>query len=1016
LAGFDVIADLLRRTRRRLALVHAACGLSEVLAVAAGVLLAVVLLGPWAPAELLRAVLLAAVAAGLVFAAVRRGLSVRRQAAGDDRAARYVEQRFPTLGSGLITAVQVRRAQTDPRRARGMSGGLAEAAVLDAAERVAGLPGNGIVPLSALRDRGLVLVGLGLCWGLCLGLLPGRVSEGLQWLVTPGEETADTAETVGEPVAGDLVLDYRFPAHTGLDDRRVVGSDGRVEALKGTRVTLSARTFEPVTRAAFVLEPTGGEPRRVPLEVAGQRELLGTFDVLKPGTWRLAVTTAGGDALEEERGHPIRVLEDERPGVELLSPAADGEMDVTDPLELAWSARDDFGLSEVALVWQIVHAGGDPGRRPLGEEPAGRVAVSGKETLPLAELDVEPGDEIALFVQALDNDGVDGPKAGDSATRILRIRSPQLRHDALMTRLREAWEAMLDVLADRLEADPKPQTPEGFAAARTLVESHGEKTLLLLSRLGDILQGLEEDPLAREDLYKGVRLARNELEKHLRAEEEALVRATRRADVGRLRPVHLASLRRTGERAVEGLEHAILRLEELFRHQSLADLEELSKRLLASQARLRELLEQYKRSPDLETKRQILREIARLRARIAQLLQRMAELMRKLPMEHLNRGAFKHGLAAKSKALVDRLQRLQEMLLKGDIDQALEELERLENELQALQSQLSEDRASTVRQEDMWRSELSALQEATRQVRQEQERLAKATEAVERAADERLREALERRLKGRLDTLREKVAALRSTLRRLVPPLADTPQAEALKGLEANARRLAASLKEKDLGMARDVAETTHERARRLRRDVAREAAFPSHRGRAAGFRRAEGDAGRAEAMAEEIRDDLASLLPDPEERFDSAERRALRRLDARQQRLRQEADQLSERAASIQEFLPLEGGELQGKLGKAAGHMEDAGDHLGGRRTRPARVAQGRAIEALKEAEGDMKSCQRPGNMGGRGRPATEDVEIVHDRKTPAEYREHIVEGMRRQAPEEYQEQVDRYYRELVR
>ena len=56
MAGFDVIADLLSATRRRLSVLHAACGASEATAIAAGSVLLAAFLTSVAPAGALRAV------------------------------------------------------------------------------------------------------------------------------------------------------------------------------------------------------------------------------------------------------------------------------------------------------------------------------------------------------------------------------------------------------------------------------------------------------------------------------------------------------------------------------------------------------------------------------------------------------------------------------------------------------------------------------------------------------------------------------------------------------------------------------------------------------------------------------------------------------------------------------------------------------------------------------------------------------------------------------------------------
>jgi len=1019
LSGFDLIAALLRGTRRRLLLLHAACGAAELLLLAGGALLLALLLHP--PLGLLRPLLWSVWAAALVAVVIRQALLLRRSAGSDERVARFVEQRLPGLGSGLINAVQLRRVLGDPERARALSPALAEAAVEDAARRVVRTPLAGLVSTRPLRSRLLVVAGLALCWALAQGLAPRRLSDGLSALLAPPLEHAETApaERVATPVLGDVTLVYRYPAHTGLPDRRVEGSDGRVRALSGTTVELTARTLEPAAAAAVTVTVKEGEPIAVALVVEGDGVVRGTLTVTAAGSWRAELTAAdGGGQVGPE--HPIEVVEDARPSVELLAPAEDLELNPGDSLDLTVRARDDYGLGKVTLVWRVVGAGGEPSRLPLEEELAGRKDLRVERKLPLGSLQVEPGDQVALFIEATDNDGVNGAKTGESATRIVRVRSPEQKHNELMAQLSEAVEALLDLLADRLEAEPPIEKPSDLPAISQSVVGLTAKTLVVVARLTDLLAALQEDPLAREDLVEGVRLSRDGIDRRHRREEGALAGVLRRSEAGRLRASHLAPLRKASEDSVVATEKAILRLDELRTHQAMADLKQLSEQLMASQQRLRDLLEEYKRSPDPDTKRRILRELARLRVRIEAMLRRLAELRKKVPLEHLNRGALEKGLTSKAVDLAERMAQVAAALEQGETEAALKELEQLANELQAMASQLGEDAGQLEKAESVWRRELGAMQKATEDVRARQQKLAQATEALERAADERLAKEVERRMKGDLEALQRRVESLRETLHRVPAEALDGRAAEQHAQLNRSAEQLAEWLARRDVGMAVDVAEATVEQARRLRGELARQATFPPLGRPEQPYRKGEREATRAEGQAERIRDQLEELMPDPSSRLDAGEQRAMERLEGRQGKLRSEVAQLEERMDALQQFLPLEAGKMEGQLRRAGGHMEDATEELGREAARRAHDAQEKALAELAQAQQSMQKTLKPEQQepdeGGGKRTSHERVEIVHDRRSADEYRKEIMEGMKRQAPEPYQEQVRQYYRELIR
>ena len=121
------------------------------------------------------------------------------------------------------------------------------------------------------------------------------------------------------------------------------------------------------------------------------------------------------------------------------------------------------------------------------------------------------------------------------------------------------------------------------------------------------------------------------------------------------------------------LENDVLLLDDLIGRQRLEDLASLGKELTDAHQRLQDLLERYKKTKDPGLRRQLEREARDLRARIAELAQRIAEVKSRndVPEEWRN--------LPDTKQLAEEARKLDDMLQKGDdadLEKALAQLGR----------------------------------------------------------------------------------------------------------------------------------------------------------------------------------------------------------------------------------------------------------------------------------------------------------------------------------------------------
>ena len=263
------------------------------------------------------------------------------------------------------------------------------------------------------------------------------------------------------PLVGDVRITYSYPAYTGLPARTVEGSTGDIAAVKGTRVRVETHPLRTARRALLLLGEKGEKG-----EIAATLKdgtLVAELTVTEDATYRFWLEPPFGRSVREERSHHVTAEADGPPRVEIMGPADRLELATPRPIEIGYTASDDYGL------------GGDrsraAGRRPA--RAAGRAARRGRRARPRrgARCGIRrrwsPGGaaRIAYRVEAHDRDAVSGAKVGTSRTLYVIIQNAHETLEDRLERQRDLLEKLLTDLADRLERDDKSAELDGRLAA-----------------------------------------------------------------------------------------------------------------------------------------------------------------------------------------------------------------------------------------------------------------------------------------------------------------------------------------------------------------------------------------------------------------------------------------------------------------------------------------------------------------------------------------------------------------------
>ena len=573
-----------------------------------------------------------------------------RRASGPASVARSVGERAPELRSDLLSAVEL-EGEYDRARASGhVSAALIDGHAARTAERARDLDLTRVVPATpARRGAGALAAVLAIA---CVAAIVAPRTLGVGWRRLTGN-AGPVSVRRAEPITGDIQLTYVYPAYMRREARTLSGTGGEISAPKGTDVRLETRADRAVTAAEIVIEGAappargesgghvhvrayGAQSRIYQLAVKNGRELSGTFMVDEPGAYRFRFKN-GNKVIAEGPPLPIAVEADAYPEVRITAPAQEVEVDGHARVNIDWTAGDDVGLNDLVLVTRPPQ--GEERRTQLrGWNGASRREI-GSHELDLAPLRLGEGERLEYWLEVHDNDTVSGPKRSASATHTVKIYSEAEHHQAALAKAQRLWEEMVGLLGDRLGFFDGAPSWDAQRLARAITLDG--RTRALHEGLRTAARELKRDRAAPKQLAPALANVAGSL----RPIEESLTAVrTTLARVGNLRqPGLLAIVNRTAEldeQLDRELEKDVLYLEELFDKQRADDLVRIAKDLAARRRDLANLLESYRQAPTDAKKKELLAEVARMKARMQDMMRRMAELAKGINDEHMNREAL----------------------------------------------------------------------------------------------------------------------------------------------------------------------------------------------------------------------------------------------------------------------------------------------------------------------------------------------------------------------------------------
>jgi hypothetical protein len=471
----------------------------------------------------------------------------------------------------------------------------------------------------------------------------GPLTSDVYARVTSGTRGSDTVLVkVRLPVfLGALTVTAHYPRYLDLESEPVPTDGDTLLLPAGTRLETKGEATAPLTTAAWVSAHHHAE-----LDVEGGG-FKGSLVPAATGEYRLALTSAKGAPLAGDTVRlPLRVVADSAPAVEIPVPGGDTIAPLSLQLPLVVDARDDYGITGVAVVSRRISRLGvrDSARRdtlPLPGEQTDRAILT--HTLDLNRRGLLPGDTVRYFAVATDNT----PRRQSGRSREFVLRLPTMSEVRAAQRVAsQDVDTQLDSItaaSQRLE-----RQTEDLARERARTGASGER---------------DEEALSFERSKRAEAVAKGQQELFRQAEElkqslEALRQSAEAAGVGDSAwQRQLQEIREQLDRALSPeLRERLAELQRALRDLDAEQAREALERLAEAQREMREALERS---------RELFRRAA-LEGDLANLAQESRELSREQQewnaqvrnADSARAAAAERELAARADSLAEGLQRL----------------------------------------------------------------------------------------------------------------------------------------------------------------------------------------------------------------------------------------------------------------------------------------------------------------------------------------------------------------------
>ncbi len=823
------------------------------------------------------------------------------------------------------------------------------------------------------------------------------------------------------PLVADITITTQYPAYTKLPLRTIEGSDGTIEGLKGSIVTVSVFPMKP-DHIPFLetVSAEGNSNKRVQAQAADDNRFEFIFTLDQSHRYHFGLVDTDGFRLIETRQRQILVKPDTPPAVSITASAPTIELREDEGVPISWRSDDDFGVERSDVV--IAPVGGESPIRIRLDTPGPALKSDRGQWVFTPKVHLSSHIEsLELWVESTDNDATTGGNTGTSRRIRIEVLSARRQHQKLLSEASKLHDKLIDLLAIEWEEDLSSPLSSG----RRPLSSQGRfiaEATTLASTLQAFSTALNEDSLAKTGLQEAFVNVSQNIETAL-LERQRLVR---RKNAAKLTASKSDIQVQVNARTT--LENDIIYLDDLLSLQRIDDLRTTTDELLRQRDELQNLLQAYRENQDPEMKEELANRIERLREQMNELLQEMASIRKSLP------GEYRNLEASSANQVEDQLKRIDEAINEGDLEAAFQELDAISGMLEQMQRSLdqAEETYGDERYEEV-REDVNEVMEDLSQVERRQEELNKKTEEL-------YREARERRFQKNDTSENELREALLQEIRAALLSLDGATETQLLQSGNRQFGVTRESLFDMELAAEASLfnqVEDTFEDASRAWSSFSRFAQGRLIRLPSTEQTILKSVISDVEEHFERIAELLSDLTPEIDFKNDPKNQRALDELQKEQADIEQRAKETQAKLEDINAEMPIFGEDASKSWEQATQEMSEAQGAFDQRKLQQGKQHGRRALEQIRSFKKGLERAAQQNGQGagpkiplpfgsrqqhGQGRSGkglrsnSQDVVLPQESDQRRTIRDDILEAAKQEAPEGYEEAVRRYYEELIR
>jgi hypothetical protein len=500
-----------------------------------------------------------------------------------------------------------------------------------------------------------------------------------------------TISVLDRPLIRSLRVTVASPSYTRIPPKTLDDNVGDVVALAGSSVAIRIQSSKPLASADLVFGDTSVVHMTCDGAVAE-----GSFRVRKNVTWHCRLRDADSLGNSDPVEYTVRVIPDEYPVVEILSPARNTDCTSEMAINLFVRIKDDFGFSKLRLAHRLVQSKYEqPAAEPTFIEipipNPGQPQADISYHWDLSGLNLVPEDAVEYYAEVFDNDVIGGPKSARSQAFIVRLPSLEEVFSDVSKSHEQSLESMQSVAkeAEQLRKDIEEFSRDMKTSREKADWQQQKKAEELNQRFADMQKKLEETARKIDEMVQKMdenklvssetmqkyqelkklmdQLNSPELRDALKKLQESMKQMSSDQSKQSMEQTKLSEeqFRENLERTIELLKriHIEQKLDELVkRAQSMAQ----QQKQLADQTKKADAGDQQKRDELAKEQGDLQKKMDDLQKETSDLGQKMNEFPKEMPTEEM----AKAGEQLEKKQIAKKMQRSAASMQSGDMQSA----------------------------------------------------------------------------------------------------------------------------------------------------------------------------------------------------------------------------------------------------------------------------------------------------------------------------------------------------------